>query len=84
MSVLDNFQEWKDFLGARVNQAEKMGMDRETINQLAHQIGDYLAQDIDPQNVQERLLKDLWDVANEEEQQAIANLMVKLVDNPKH
>lgn len=84
MSVLENFHEWKDFLSARVNQAETLGMDRETINNLAYQIGDYLAKDIDPKNVQERLLKDLWDVADEEEQRTMASLMVKLVDHPKH
>lgn len=84
MTVLENFQEWKDFLAARVNQAENLGMDRETINDLAYEIGDYLAKDVDPKNVQERVLKDLWDVANEEEQRIIARLMVKLVDQVKH
>jgi len=81
MSVLDNFQDWKNFLASRVDQAEKMGMDHETISDLAYQLGDYLAKDINPQNVQEKLLKDLWDVANEEEQRMMAGLMVKLVDD---
>lgn len=84
MTILENFQEWKDFLAARVDQAERLGMDRETINDLAYQIGDYLAQDIDPKNVQERLLKDLWDAADEEEQRTMAGLMVKLVDHQQH
>lgn len=84
MSILDNFQEWKEFLSDRVDQAENLGMDRETINDLAYQIGDYLAKEVDPKNHQERVLKDLWSVANEEEQRTIASLMVKLVDHPKH
>jgi hypothetical protein len=83
MSVLGNFQDWKDFLHQRVNQAENLGMDRESINDLAYQLGNYLAKDVAPQNVQERLLKDLWDVANEEEQRMMAGLMVKLVDDGK-
>ncbi|MBA4494403.1 DUF3243 domain-containing protein [Paenactinomyces guangxiensis] len=81
MSVLDNFQEWKEFLSSRIQQAEGLGMNRERINDLAYQLGDYLAHDIDPQNVQERLLKDLWSVASEEEQRMLAGLMVKLVDD---
>ncbi|TCS92579.1 DUF3243 domain-containing protein [Hazenella coriacea] len=80
MSVLDNFQEWKEFLAHRLQQAESLGMDRQSINDLAFQLGDYLAKDIDPQNVQERLLKDLWDVADQNEQQTMAGLMVKLVE----
>lgn len=83
MTILENFDQWKEFLSNRVNQAVKMGMDRETISDLAYQIGDYLAKDVDPQNVQERLLADMWNVANEEEQRTLANVMVKLVDSIK-
>jgi hypothetical protein len=79
MSVLDNWQQWKDFLGERLNQAESEGMNKGVINDLAYQIGDYLAAQVDPKNEQERILSDLWSVASEDEQHAIANMMVKLV-----
>ena len=36
---------------------------------------------VDPKNEQERILADLWSVADEEEQHAIANIMVKLIQN---
>lgn len=81
MSVLDNWDQWKDFLGDRLNQAKQQGLDQETINQLAEQVGDYLSQQVDPKNEQQRVLSDLWSVASQEEQQAIANVMVKLVQN---
>jgi hypothetical protein len=80
MSVLDNFQEWKDFLHRRVNQAENLGMDRDSITNVAYYLGDYLAKGIDPKNPQESVLRDLWSVADEGEQKVIAGLMVKLVD----
>ncbi|PTM58926.1 DUF3243 domain-containing protein [Desmospora activa] len=79
MSVLNNFQEWKNFLNQRVEQGEAFGMDKEAITDVAYQIGDYLAKDVDPKNEQERLLKELWDCADEEEQRTIAGLMVRLV-----
>ncbi|MCS1351242.1 DUF3243 domain-containing protein [Mechercharimyces sp. CAU 1602] len=79
MSVLENFQEWKSFLNDRLDQAESLGVDNETISNMAYQLGDYLAKGVDPKNHQERVLKELWDVASEEEQHTIANLMVKLV-----
>ena len=56
-------------------------MSEGAINDLAFQIGDYLANQVDPKNEQERILSDLWSVADKEEQQAIANIMVKLVQN---
>jgi hypothetical protein len=79
MSVLDNWQQWKDFLGDRLDQAEDQGMNKGVINDLAFQIGDYLSNQVEPKNEQERLLADLWSVASTEEQHAIANMMVKLV-----
>lgn len=84
MSVLDNFQEWKNFLSERVNQAQSLGMDNQSINDIAYELGDYLAKDINPQNEQELLLRDLWNVAGPEEQKTIAELMVKLVSDGKH
>lgn len=85
MSVMDNFEEWKSFLEDRVNQARGMGMSDQTIKDVAYAIGDYLAQEIDPENREQRLLKELWDVSSEEEQQTLAGIMVKLVDgNKKH
>jgi hypothetical protein len=81
MSVLENWQQWKDFLGDRLDQGHDQGMNQETITNLAYQIGDYLAKQVDPKNEQQRVLSDLWSVASQEEQKAIANMMVKLVEN---
>ncbi|MNI54328.1 hypothetical protein D3C73_1092190 [compost metagenome] len=79
-TVLKVFDKWKEFLSERVSQAERAGMSDETINKLAFHIGDFLSNKIDPENTQERVLKELWDVGNEEERRTIARLMVKLVD----
>ena len=81
MSVLDNWKQWEDFLADRLHQAQDSGMDKGAIGGLAFQIGDYLSSQVEPQNEQERTLSDLWSVASEEEQHAIANAMVKLVQN---
>ncbi|MEH7122724.1 DUF3243 domain-containing protein [Bacillus sp. JJ1532] len=81
MSVLENWQQWKDFLGDRLDQGQQQGMNKDTVNDLAYQIGDYLAKQVDPKNEQQRILSDLWSVADKDEQMAIANVMVKLVEN---
>lgn len=81
LSILENWNHWKGFLGDRLDQAQEAGMSEEVINDLAFQIGDYLAKEIDPKNEQERVLSDLWSVANKQEQEAIASIMVKLVQD---
>ncbi|MDC3414074.1 DUF3243 domain-containing protein [Aquibacillus sp. 3ASR75-11] len=81
MSVLENFESWKDFLGDRLNQAEGQGMNKNAVNDLAFEIGDYLATKVDAKNDQEAVLRELWNSASKNEQHAIANAMVKLVQN---
>jgi hypothetical protein len=81
MSVLDNWKQWEDFLADRLHQAQGEGMSEGAVSTLAYQIGDYLSNQVEPKNEQERILSDLWSVADKDEQQAIANIMVKLVQN---
>lgn len=79
-TVLTVFDKWKEFLAQRVSAAQRSGMKEDTISNLAYQIGEFLSDKIDPKNKEERLLKELWDVGNEDEQRTLARLMVKLVD----
>ncbi|WP_221564468.1 DUF3243 domain-containing protein [Alkalihalobacillus sp. TS-13] len=79
MSVLDNWEDWKGFLGQRLNQAEGKGMKDGAITEIATEIGGYLADQVEPKNAEEKVLADLWHVANEEERHSIASMMVKLV-----
>ncbi|MBO9128891.1 DUF3243 domain-containing protein [Bacillus sp. 165] len=79
MSVLDNFEQWKQFLGERLEQAQSNGMDNGVVSEMAYRLGDYLANEVEPKNEQERILSELWKIADQEEQHILANLMVKLV-----
>ncbi|MGG4264881.1 DUF3243 domain-containing protein [Peribacillus simplex] len=81
MSVLDNWDQWKNFLGDRLNQGEQQGLSEGAVNDLAFEIGDYLAKQVEPQNDQEKVLADLWSVASDQEKHAMASVMVKLVEN---
>jgi hypothetical protein len=81
MTVLENFEQWKGFLGERLEQAQGKGLDGGAISDMAYRVGDYLANEVEARNDQEKLLAELWKVADEQEQHTIANLMVKMVKN---
>ncbi|WP_042348828.1 DUF3243 domain-containing protein [Bacillus massiliigorillae] len=81
MSILDNWDQWKNFLGDRLSTAQSEGLSSGVISELAFEIGDYLANNITPKNDQEKILAEIWSVASEEEKHAIANVMVKMVNN---
>ncbi|MCZ8512302.1 DUF3243 domain-containing protein [Paenibacillus filicis] len=80
-TALKVFDRWKEFLGDRVEQAEKSGMSEETMSKLAFEIGEFLANKVDPKNNEERVLKDLWDAGDEQEKKVMARLMIKLAKN---
>jgi hypothetical protein len=81
MSVMDDFSSWKGFLANKLDQAMEQGMSKKTISNVAHEVGDYLAESVDAKNDEEAVLRELWNAASEDEQQAIANTMIKLVQN---
>ncbi|MDP9727965.1 DUF3243 domain-containing protein [Alicyclobacillus tolerans] len=79
-SVLESFGRWKEFLGEHVDKAQSMGFNDDQIANVAAKMGEFLADKVDPKNPEERLLKELWDVGDNEERRTIAKLMVKLAD----
>ncbi|WCN36650.1 DUF3243 domain-containing protein [Aneurinibacillus uraniidurans] len=83
MSILESFDDWKHFLASRVTQAANSGMNRDTMENAAYQIGTYLSNQVDPKNDEERLLKELWDAGNDEERRAMASVMINYVQNKK-
>ena len=79
MSVIDNFDEWKSYLSKRIQQAESMGISQDGIQKAASRIGDFLAENVEADIRENQLLKELWTNSSEEEQQAIANALVKML-----
>jgi hypothetical protein len=81
MSVLDNWEQWKEFLGERLDGADSKGLTGSAVNEMAYRIGDYLASEVEAKTPEEKILSDLWRVADEQEQHTIANLMLKYIKN---
>ena len=73
----------EELLGDRLEQAQGKGLDGGAVSDMAFRVGDYLANEVEGRNDQEKLLAELWKVADEQEQHTIANLMVKFVQHSK-
>lgn len=78
--ILENFQQFKDYLGDQVHKGEKLGLGEEGLTKGAKRVGDYLSKHEDPRNREQKVLNELWNVANEEERKNIAHVLVKLTD----
>ncbi|MEW6424241.1 MAG: DUF3243 domain-containing protein [Bacillota bacterium] len=74
-----DWETWKRFLGQAVEFAGELGVSREGIVSFARQAGDLLAENVPPATPEQKALKELWTVADENEKQTLANLVTKLV-----
>jgi len=73
-----NWDDWKGYLGHMVEFAEELGLSQDRIKNMAAQAGNTLAQHVPPANPEQRVLKELWDAADQPEQEMLAGLMTKL------
>jgi hypothetical protein len=80
MSILKDWHDWKTTLGKAVDLGETMGMSDKTITNIAEKVGTFLANNVDPRNDEERLLKQMWDASSEEERKTLANIVAKIAD----
>ncbi len=77
--ILDDFENFRSYLGKRIHMAESIGLSEESIAKVAQKIADYLAKHEEPQNNEEQLLYELWKVGNDEERHKLAHMLVKMV-----
>jgi hypothetical protein len=80
MEIMDNWHDWKKTLGKAVDLGETVGMSDKTITHLSEKVGTYLSNHVEPHNDEEKLLKEMWDTADEEDRKVLAKLVVKMVD----
>jgi hypothetical protein len=80
MEIMDNWHDWKKTLGKAVDLGETVGMSEKTIINLSEKVGTYLSNHVHPHNDEEKLLKEMWDAADEEERNVLAKIVVKIVD----
>ena len=76
--ILDNFQEFMDYLKKQINRGEKLGLNEEQLAKAAEKVAEYLNKHEEPKNREEYVLNQMWSVAKEDEKHAIAHVLVRL------
>lgn len=80
MLNMKDWDDWKKTLSVAVDLGETVGLPDKSITKIAEKVGTYLSNNVDPRNPQERLLKEMWCVAGEDDRETLAKLIVKMVD----
>lgn len=77
--LIEDFDKWKKTLYNLVSMGEKVGLSEDTITNLGSKIGEFLASNVDPENREQRLLKEFFEVANEKEKEILTSLIIKMI-----
>lgn len=77
----DTLMSFRQELAGKVQMAKKAGFGNEAIEHHAEQVGDWLSAHVDPKSPEQRLLKEMWEVADQDEQHAIAGVLVKFAQH---
>lgn len=77
----ESFRQMLNTLQHRVEDARLSGMSMDEMVQLTSQIGDWLAVDAQPRTQEQRLLRDLWQVAGEQDKETLSRLLIQLAQN---
>lgn len=80
INVLNDFDKWKKTLYNAVSMGETVGLSEHTITNIGAKVGEFLASNVDPENPQQRLLKELFDSSNKAEQEILTNIIIKMVE----
>lgn len=75
-----SWDSWKRYLGQAVEFAEEIGVSKDKIKSTAQEVGQFLADQVPPATPEQKTIKELWQVANNDEKQVLTSLMMKLVD----
>jgi|BEDMetMinimDraft_2_1075160.scaffolds.fasta_scaffold50547_1 hypothetical protein len=83
MPFTDSFAQFKESLAEKLHLAERVGASRGTILNAAKDFSAWLAREVDPANPEQRLLKEMWEVADDNERNAMVSVLVKFVDKDR-
>lgn len=77
--LIEDFDKWKKTLYNLISVGEKVGLSENTIKNLGSKIGEFLASNVDPENREQRLLKELFEVANDKEKETLTSIIIKMI-----
>lgn len=80
-AILNEFNEFKSYLNNQLSKGKKLGLSDEILAKGAKFVADHLAKNEEPRNSEQKLLQEMWKVAEEDEKKHIALVLVKMIQS---
>lgn len=68
IDIIEDWDKWKKTLLRAVSLGENVGLSNHTIEDIGVKVGEFLASNVDPENPEQRVLKELFNAGNQKEQ----------------
>ncbi|WP_291632882.1 DUF3243 domain-containing protein [Clostridium sp.] len=82
-NLINDWDKWKKTLYRAVSMGETVGLSDDTITKLGSKIGDYLASNVDPDNREQRLLKELFEASGKIEKETLTRVIIKMIEKDR-
>lgn len=79
--IINNFDEWIDVLRDEINVGKKIGMSDKFIGKSEQFMGGFFSKSINPDIRENVLLKQMWDLADKSEKEALSSMIIKLANH---
>ncbi|SKC41600.1 DUF3243 domain-containing protein [Maledivibacter halophilus] len=83
IDIIEDWDKWKKTLSKAVSIGENVGLSHENVKNLGVKVGEFLASNVDPENHEQRVLKELFDVGNKQEKEALTSMIIKMVQEDR-
>jgi hypothetical protein len=82
-NIINDWDKWKKTLYKVISMGETVGLSDAAIANIGSKIGDFLSNNVDPENREQRLLKELFEVADKKEKETLTSIIIKMIQNDK-
>jgi len=63
-----------------ISMGETVGLSDDSITKLGSKVGEFLSSNVDPENREQRLLKELFEASDKLEQEILTKVIIKMVE----
>ena len=81
IDTINDWDKWKKTLAKAVSVGETVGLSQDSIKELGVKVGEFLASNVDPENHEQRVLKELFEVGNKKEREVLTNMIIKMAQH---
>lgn len=78
MEFSESFKRFRNEIAEKIDLASEAGMTEDQMKRRAVNIGNWLSREVEPENREEFLLRELWQRCDESEKAAIASALYKI------